>query len=359
MKIGWRKGAGLFLLAVAMASSLPAEARVRTVQPSPSRKTIDAHGPVSIRIVWRVKGRAALSAPLDIEMGDGNFFIGDSSGVFLMTVPGGTVRRITTDKDGNFAVVFSEALEVPQDLINQVLSAKKDLFFEREFTDDSFTTSVLSGVVLHPGGGIGGDVSVKRLRLTFPEGEGLCSVSYGEELKAQALIQADGSGSLRGRWEVRKDQHGSSFRTIKTVRVPVNAGRDTILHSPSLPTELTGRVDVRFVLTDPKPDFDEPFITCLILGGDEHLFEAKGPGQEISVLSPAPYDPLVANTRIKWDGASSGYSFYRIVFLRKEDGAPVAAQDAVAGTTEIEISPLVLEKLDPKARYLVKVYGQK
>lgn len=345
----------LFVLLV-MVISAPAFANVQTVSPAPSRKTVNADRPISFTIVWRVRG-SGVTAPFTLETDDGAFFLGSPSGTFLTNTPA-ISKTVNTADGGSYETTLTETLTVSRDLIRQALAAKQPLYFQREITDNGFGTSRFAGVTISFAGGIGGNLEVTRLRLSFPGGESICTAEAGAELRANAFLQTEGTGMLRGQWQVRTDPYAASFRTLKNVYTPVNAGKDLTLKSPPLPTDSgSGRVDVRFLLTDPAPQFETPYVTCVIKGADDRMVRTEPEGDFLTVLAPAPYAPLSRGMIVKWEPAGKHKS-YRIVFLSEKDGRPVAAQDVPGGYSQAEISPLALVKLDPKRHYLVRILGQ-
>lgn len=346
-------GACLALLIAGI--TFPACAKVNTVQATPARQTIHDERPITFNIVWRVRGSGATS-PVTVDLDDGNLYLGrDQTGTYLETISSGDTKTVSANAAGFYETTFTETVTISRAQIRQAIDAGQSLAYARQFSDDGFTTNRFGVVRIDLAGGIGGQLTVTRLRIGFDKGETVCSRPAGGDLKAQVYLQTEGSGMLRGEWQYRTDPYASSFRLLRNVRMPVNAGRDVQLRSPSLPTDTSGRVDVRFVVTEPDVAFEEPYVTCMIKGVEKDLVKHDLPGVDVNVVAPAAYAPLTPQTVIKWKPGT--FKSYRIYFLRKLDGVPVAAQDVPASKTESKISAITFQKLDPNQRYLVRVMG--
>lgn len=80
-------------------------------------------------------------------------------------------------------------------------------------------------------------------------------------------------------------------------------------------------------------------------------------GTRADVTSPQDFMPVNNETRITWKPVEGAVA-YRIELYATADGEPVAAQQVKGNTLDSTLSPLVLEKLNPKRRYMVRVYAE-
>lgn len=333
-----------------------ASAKVKAATSKPKRVTISAEKPSAVRITWYVKGTHTPKELIRVTMGEGNFFLGDRKGAFLDFVAEESVKEFRAGEDGTYLTAFKETVTITRSMVEQAAAENKSIYYERRFYDHTLEIPVLAHVILQPVRSVGDTLSVTAVTINFTDQSGFCHIETGESLKAKALVDVEGSGMLKGLWEIRKRPFLDEFRTLKAVHHPVKDELVIGLVSPDLPSEVSGPVDVRLVITEPKPASEPPLISCLVRGtGDPPLEAADEPGEAVKVLTPLEVAPITAHMRIKWE-AGPDYRFSRILFLRA-DGGIAAATDAPRGVREIEVPPEIVKQLDPRAAYEVKVFG--
>lgn len=333
-----------------------ASARAKAATAKPKRIMISAEKPSAVRITWYVKGTHAPKETVRVTMGEGNFFLGDRKGAFLDFVPQESVKEFRAEDDGTYLTAFKETVTITRAMIEQAAAENKSIYYERRFMDHTLEIPVLAHVILQPVRSVGDTLAVTAVKLEFIDRTGLCQIATGEGLRAEALIDVEGSGMIEGRWEIRKRPFLDEFRTLKTVHHPVKDEIVLGLTSPDLPSEVSGPVDVRLVITEPKAAAAAPMISCLVRGtGDAPLEATTEAGTALRVLAPAEAVPITAQMRIQWKGGPD-YRFFRIVFAR-EDGGVMAATDTPRGVDEIEVPADILAQLTPGQPYQVKVRG--
>lgn len=333
-----------------------ASARVKAATSKPKRVTISAEKPSAVRITWYVKGKHSPKELVRVTMGEGTFFLGDRKGAFLDFNPQESVQEFRVEDDGTYLTRFQETVTITRAMVEQAAAENKSLYYERRFMDHTLEVPVLAHVILQPVRSVGDTLAIKAVKLDFIDRTGLCQIATGESLRAEALIDVEGSGMIEGRWEVRKRPFLNEFRTLKAVHHPVKDEIVVGLTSPDLPSAVAGPVDVRLVITKPVPEGAPPMISCLVRGtGDAPLEAATEAGTALRVLAPSEAGPITAHMRIQWAGGPD-YRFFRIIFAR-EDGGIIAATDAPRGVDEIEVPADIIAQLAPGEPYQVTVRG--
>lgn len=349
------RGTGIIVLlaALILLSAPGARAAVNLARVTPAAKTLNADLPARVSLTWTIRTTGGVA--VTVETDDGEFRINGNTVDVLPALPAQT--KTSAFPANSFLFTFTETITVPSALIRRSIESNQPLTFRRVFSDDSFATSTNVDVSFAFTGGIGGPLAVARLRLAFDDGSSICNAEAGKDMIVSAFIETEGSGLLRGSWQVRENIQAGGYRTLKTVQTPVGAGRNLVLESPPIPVNDSGRVDVRFHIDNPDVRFDEPFVTCAVSGIDPLMIKRVPVGRPAAVISPRPFSPLDGNTLIEWQ-AVDGARAYRIEILADKDGEPVAAQSVKTDKLTNTLSPVVIGKLDPKRRYIVRVFAE-
>lgn len=345
----------VFLLALVVMGSSAAEAGITAASRGvPGTKNIANNTPATFTVTWRIV-RNGGAGPYTVEADDGELHLGSSVGPTIGTVNNTLSRTVNPPGAPNlFTLTFTDTITIPRAALRQAAEAGQPIIYLRNFTDDNFATSRDVTITINVTGGMGGDLHVSRSELRFDNGATACTAQTGVDLTATAFISTQGSGVLRGNWQVREGGGYGSFRTLKSVQVPVSAGQDIKLKSPVLPTDKNQRIDVRFDVTTPDDTgADTPIISCALLGNDAQAKSVMSL-KTTPVTSPLEFAPLHETTKIEWTPVP-GAKAYRVDILAEKNGAPVASQAAKAGSSHTSLSPLTLEKLDPSRRYIVRV----
>lgn len=321
---------------------------------SPAAKTLSADRSATVRVIWNLRTIGGTSAT--VETDDGEFLINGVQQDVNPQLP--TQTKNSGVAVNSFSFTFTETVNIPLNLIQSAIAQGKPLVYSRAFSATSFMNdNVPLSVTFNFAGGIGGPLEISRLRLSFDNGASTCTAKAGEDVSVTAYIDTEGSGSLRGNWQVREHGTGSNFRTIRTAQIPIQGGRNIEIKSPPLPTDGSGRLDIRFDVTNPAISFNEPFVTCMISGTEAPMVAHHPVGTRADVTSPQDFMPVNNETRITWKPVEGAVA-YRIELYATADGEPVAAQQVKGNTLDSTLSPLVLEKLNPKRRYMVRVYAE-
>ncbi len=192
----------------------------------------------------------------------------------------------------------------------------------------------------------GSAFSINRLQLFFPNNKVQTVVKRNEELQAVARINFNGSGKLRGYWEV----DGRAYPTI----IQMLTGRDSIVISfgpvLSLPTFNPGRHTVRFVITSPEADFKLPSISYLV------DFKQSKPLLPIGLQSPKNEATLfLQSTRFKWNDILDGEVYLIQIF---SEAGKASLFSAYTKKGEYRIPKKMIDtKLEAGRTYRWKVTG--
>lgn len=337
-----------------MISAGYADAAITSGSVTPQTRAFTTARVTPVNITWSIRTMGGLS--VTVESNTGEYLVGGAQARPTNVLPSQTKTSIVPPNA--FFFTFTETINIPADVIRASQERGLPLVYRRRFSDDGFATNQeLSISMSFTSPSIAGPLEVTRMRLASDNGAPVCSARTGDDLTVKAFVDTDGTGTLRGNWQVRDSLESGNFRTLRTINVPVSGGRNIELRSPPIPTNGTSRVDVRLQITTPAPTFTEPFIACTIAGSDTVLNAYHPQGKETEVVAPTAFMPLSADTRIEWR-AVEGTRAYRIEILAEPDTRPVAAQQAKAGDTSATLSPLTLAKLNAGRRYMVRVYSE-
>ena len=165
-----------------------------------------------------------------------------------------------------------------------------------------------------------GDFALNRIDLYFDGNTPHASVAMHDRLNAFARVSFNGSGLLRGYWQV--DGHAYAPISVSL------AGRESIVLKFSeqqfLPTFNPGTHRVEFVVTSPTPAFETPYALYLV----SHTPES--PLIPVTLKTPGEQEAVFRETALyRWEPAAKAVT-YRIDFF-------------AAGSTEALFSAYTLE----------------
>ena len=178
------------------------------------------------------------------------------------------------------------------------------------------------------------ELIITRLQLTFGNGRAETTVSRNQPgLRVNADIRFDGSGLLKGYWEV-------DGRVLSQVNQHLTYGKSIRLTSPAtpfLPTFVEGSHRVRLVITSPENEI--PFPEAIYYVTSEESTAGLVP---IRAEEPRNHAELVfAPQTFRWEGDSKATVFL-IEFFEKEGDDPVAA--AYTKATAYDLPASILAK---------------
>ena len=242
----------------------------------------------------------------------------------------------------------TETIVMPVKIMEKVLQQGTAQFTYKRW----FNSGIVMGeatINMTVSGETGGTLGIKRLSLYFGNGRAETTVMKNTaDLKAYADISYNGSGLLKGYWEV-------DGRLLSYVSQPLLAGQQTTLTTPdvpALPTFDTGTHTLRFVVTNPNPDQGIPLPTLVyFVTTDESARKQAG----LTLKNPAeaaevPY----ASLKYEWQAISS--VVYLIQFFETQGAKPVFSAYTKRGF--YQLPQLVLKKIfQPGKIYYWRVIG--
>jgi hypothetical protein len=172
--------------------------------------------------------------------------------------------------------------------------------YRRFFTDEFDGTQSSSSAEFRMVSGSGGALSLSRIDLRFSNAGTSMVVETDRHLSATANFKYSGSGLLNLSWEVAKPPGTNGtpvFKTLKTLRRFLGAGRSLSIESPSLPTRQTGSYILRLTVHSPEVDF-APFIMRYSVRHGVHPEQTM---QNIQLISPLNNESINNTTQFAWN----------------------------------------------------------
>lgn len=329
-----------------------------------------------LQATWRVDLIGGVTLPAVIRSSGGTFYDGTGA------QPLGSFSRALTRGVANFGPVsLPERVTVPASVIYRARKlGSTSIRFERSFSAQGRAggpTVVAQALISVPiASAAGGPLAVSRLELRYEGDEILKVVKRGEALQAYAYLNYAGGGLIDARWEVAtppSTRGTPSFFNLRVVRQYLGAGREAVLQSPPLPTDLIGTHLVRLSIVNPDVGF-EPAVLRYVVNAPEG--GATTPAGAVELLAPATDAALSASTQFRWTPVT-GAAAYRIEFYdAPEESAPVslervaepldrwatdkpmaAGQMLPAGSENATVSAASLAHLQAGHRYRWRVVG--
>ena len=243
----------------------------------------------------------------------------------------------------------TETAVMPVRVMEKVLQLGTAQFsYSRTFSASSMSAGSAT-INLTVSGETGGTLGIRRLSLYFGNGRAETTVmKYATDLKAYADISYNGSGLLKGYWEV-------DGRLLSYVSQPLPASQQITLTTPdipALPTFDTGTHTLRFVVTNPNPDQGIPLPTLVyFVTTDEAAAKQIG----LTLKNPAEAAEVTyASQKYEWQAIRS--VVYLIQFFETQEAKPVFSAYTKKGF--YQLPQLVLKKIfQPGKTYYWRVIG--
>jgi len=190
------------------------------------------------------------------------------------------------------------------------------------------------------------ELTVTRLQLSFDNGRAETTVKRNQPgLRVRADIRFDGSGLLRGYWEV-------DGRMLAALNEHVVYGKSLQLTSPAvpfLPTFIEGSHHVRLVITDPALDITFPEAIYYVTA--EESTAGRTP---IRAVSPRDHAALsFAPQSFSWQGTGQDV-IYLVELFEQGDKQRVSAAYTKAPGYDLPES-ILKEKFQPGKSYLWQI----
>jgi len=241
----------------------------------------------------------------------------------------------------------TETVVMPVKIMEKVLQQGTAQFtYTRTFTGIATDTATINLTV---SGETGGTLGIRRLSLYFGNGRAETTVMKDTtDLKAYADISYNGSGLLKGYWEV-------DGRLLSYVSQPLPGSQQITLTTPdipALPTFDSGTHTLRFVVTNPDPDQGIPLPTLVyFVTTDQSDVRQVG----LTLKNPAEAAEVsYASLKYEWQVIRS--EVYLIQFFETQGAKPVFSAYTKRGF--YQLPQLVLKKIfQPGKTYYWRVIG--
>jgi len=278
--------------------------------------------------------------PLDDELESirGTFWAGNRQiGVYNRKITG-------TLKSGRGEI--REKMTVPLSVIKTVQRmGMKEIVYKRTFTSRYMKAKSVSMATIVIGTGF----SISRMHIYFDEDRAKMMVKRNQkDISASVDITYDGSGMLKGYWQV-------DSRILARVQKQLPHGRNRVVTltypgHPSIPTYFTGSHRLRFVVTEPETQAEEfPFVIYVVSG--ESLQERN----PVRIVFPTRGKRISLEKAVfRWKPARRA-SVYLLSFYSEGEKEPFFT--AYARGLEYRIGQDTLEKFRPGKIYTWRIKG--
>lgn len=364
--------------------SLNAQATVTAVSSTGTTKNVLLGRSTPISTGWSVTDSTFAAGSTTVSSARGRYCLAAGCAVVL----GINSRRLsqTYVSPGGFAgphvetLSLTETVVVPSAVIHRAhKNGVTSFVYERSFVSTEgggASLSASTNLRITSAGGVG--FFVTRVALKFDDGAPLKVVDQGDSVSVQAEVSFNGTGLIRGVWEVADPATTAGtpvFRPLRTVRQYLIAGDAKTLVSPGLPTHRTGLYLVRLRLTELELGFTLPEIRYFVSGRRP---AAVPPPAHIGLVKPAPSALLKPRQLFQWSAVKGSQAYQLEIYA---DAGPAienslpdlrggselakprvpAGQRPVTGLvvsgkkTKTGLSPVSRRHLQPKQRYVWRV----
>jgi hypothetical protein len=238
----------------------------------------------------------------------------------------------------------TETVVLPVKIMERVLQLGTAQFsYSRAFMTDVATVN------LTVSGEAGGTLGIRRLSLYFENGRAETTVMKNtENLKAYVDISYNGSGLLKGYWEV-------DGRLLSYVSQPLPAGQQVTLTTPdipALPTFEAGTHTLRFVVTNPQTGQGVPLPALVYF-----VTTDESAGKQIGLILKTPAEAAeVPYASLKYEWQTIRSELYLIQFFETQGAKPVFSAYTKKGF--YQLPTLILKNIfQPGRTYYWRVTG--
>ena len=289
-------------------------------------------------------------------------------------------QRLTQVVTAPQTVQIAETALVPLGALQAALNrGARVITYERTFRLAGGQSRTASIRIL-PQGDFSSAFAISRLELSFDDNSLIRIIDRNETLAARLKVNYSGAGLLQGAWQIADGVSTSGqpfFRTLRTVRRSLIPGQQVVLVSPDLPSETSGTVLVRFLVTDPA--FNADFPTLRYAVRNSSLSQAGQAPRQIAARSPSPGGILNANTLFAWENVENAFAYkielYELTLQKNNpilnnipvDGAPtldpfgeggatlVGGKYVQSGNDKANLGQVTLQLLSPGRVYAWRV----
>jgi hypothetical protein len=345
---------------------------VNSVRSQPAQRQILANQDTKISVSWQV------------SVTPGTPVVNSFSAQIINPSTGATLSTINTSFSSSGTYIFNEVIELNKAQVTAwQQSGIRRVIITRSFTDQSFPSindpkgqvvlSISSSGLRAQREATSSDLLVRRLDLSFTDNLRMKVVKADTELKANLILAYSGNGLLEGRWQLAEpgSTEGKAFyRTLTLVRQYLGNAQQTTLNSPPLPTTRAGKYRLRFCVTNSDlipADTIAVDAACPIEAlSVEAIYEVTGneaTSAETLIRATPESGDINAKSQFNWAPVDNAVIYQLQLFTAGDDNTKAdemltQAPNFIAGmllpvsTSTTNLSPLVLNKLEPGKTYL-------
>lgn len=290
--------------------------------------------------------------------------VSSDEGVFLLgrSVLATNNRRISDQLiEGNInPFAITETLRIPRSVLAAAEQAgSTTIQYRRIFTDEFDANQASSAVAFKIVSSNSGVLSISRIDLRFRSGGISMVAETGQQFNATANVSYHGSGLLNLRWEIATTPgtNGTAvFKTLKTLRRFLGAGRKLIIESPTLPSQSTGSYILRLSVTSPEVEFEPLLLHYSIIRGSS--FEQAI--QTIRLITPPNRHSINEQSMFSWEPIASATQYQLEIYESPKGNQPldtpndkVLATGILLPSNELEstLTPLTIQHLKKGKTY--------
>ncbi len=222
-----------------------------------------------------------------------------------------------------------------------------------------------------------GELNVTSLRLEFDSGNNTELAALDDKLRARLTVTHTGTGVLSGRWQIAEPESSIGvplYRTLGLVNKNLTSSQRSVIQSPVLPTNRSGKYLLRFCVTTRSAEISTGDVQCpntelaataayqvqsVALDSVSRILDIAPDRESVSESDEFSWRPLadarVYQLQIFQLSAAAAESPTSRVDSETLEPEFVTGMVLPAATTRSPLSELVLSRLEPGSRYLWRV----
>lgn len=319
-------------LALSFFSQFSSATFVGTINASPQGTgTVKSNQVSTTRITWSGSSDSAGSntpgQPYNVFSSQGQFFVGQN-------VIATNNRRVSSTLIAGTLNAFTirESLQIPRSVLAAVEQNNVTLIqYVRTFTDESGGTIPNSTAVatLRVTSSNSGTLSLSQVDLRFNTKNLSKVIKVDEALSAYAEISHGGTGLFQAVWEIATPISTSGtpiFTRLATVRQFLGAGRNIVIESPRLPSNLVGNYTLRLRIISPEDAFEDLELRYSVIPSNA----ANIVLQTILTTSPLPNSRIDEGTVFSWQGITGANTYQIEIYETKQNNLPNIGSDSIS-----------------------------
>ncbi|WP_169567214.1 hypothetical protein [Sneathiella limimaris] len=330
----------LVLILLCLAPGL-ASATINSVTTTPSSVAIPVTGSARVTVTWIVNRTSAAGRVVPVTSANAELRIG---GVLITNLAGSLSATSSVGVGVTDILQFTETYTLTPAQTSEIAKASAgSVSVRRIFTDTENT--VIGTLNVGAGASNSGDLSLRRIELSFENTSKTDVVRQGERQRAVAEISFRSSGLIKGEWRLAdpSSTNGSSrYRVLQVVRqqlVSSGQGRTRIV-SPPLPTNKIGLYLVTFVAEDGDDSLEFPVLRYFVLQGQQGVAQ-----ENLETYTPAEGAAVSPNTVFSWPVVPNAFA-YQVEILEKGKADVVSGKLVKAEDLSLSLESFSIDHLE-------------